>query len=178
MLWHDNESGKNTWTDVNQCDSVSISAGQNAMEINVIAQKGAKTTSSIKDQLTQRQFKIHYKLVLLPEADWFLSEIVSVQPSDNLPLAIKGIFFRLYPAFQVIPLPADMVPNLWNDNQKCAWRSRMTSDSSVLLPAKTLILRFTIGPAAVRRSIPMHSGESRQAFPPGNPTSRRHHSTS
>lgn len=124
MLWHDNESGKNTWTDVNQCDSVSISAGQNAMEINVIARKGAKTTSSIEDQLTQRQFKIHYKLVLLPEADWFLSEIVSVQPSDNLPLAIKGIFFRLYPAFQVIPPPADKVPNLWNDNQKCAWRSK------------------------------------------------------
>jgi len=124
MLWHDNESGKNTWTDVNQCDSVTISAGQNAMEINVIARKGGKTTSAIEDQLTQRQFKIHYKFVLLPEADWFLSEIISVQPIDDLALDIKGFFFRLYPAFQVLPPPTHKAPNLWNDNQKCAWRSK------------------------------------------------------
>ncbi len=70
-------------------------------------------------------FEVKYRLTIVPNADWFCSEILETKNTSGKTMELRGLFFRLFPSFESEPLALQSaVPNLWGAPLIQAWMAK------------------------------------------------------
>lgn len=119
MLHYLHDGTRQVWADTTAIDDVAISANADMLLISVKARKEGPAKELAEDQ---RPFTMDYRIILLPDCDWFLSEITAAGNADSArALELRGMHFRLFPAFSALELPGHSVPNLWNRELYSGW---------------------------------------------------------
>ena len=113
MLYYTAANGAPRWDNINKLKDVKISHDAQRLVIDVKGQY---------DQIVADRpvsYEMNYRLVMLPEKDWLLAELVSVKNlSKDSPLPLKGVFLCVFPFFDGIQdcsaeIALRPVPNLW-----------------------------------------------------------------
>lgn len=123
MLHFVNKEGNLTWVNVNRIDNVDIASNDQQLVIEIAASHEANDPEA-----TDNNFQMKARLVLAPEQDWFLAQIIQAKNTQQKDLPIKGLFFRFYPFFDGNPtcntdIPKRPVPNLWSPVKTTGWLS-------------------------------------------------------
>lgn len=119
MLHYLHDASRQVWADTTAIEDVTISTNADMMLITVKTRKEGPAKELAEDS---RPFTMDYRIILLPDCDWFLSEIIAAGNTDNArPLDLRGMHFRLFPAFNALELPSQAVPNLWSRERFSGW---------------------------------------------------------
>ncbi|NMA45075.1 MAG: hypothetical protein GX945_00785 [Lentisphaerae bacterium] len=121
MLNYLNSQGAKRWTDVGVINDVKLVANDRAAYLEITAEKVPNQQERLADAQSQEHFSINYLLVLPTNADYVIAQILKVNNLAAAPLTLQGLFFRLYPDFEVKSKDADAVPQLWSPARSAAW---------------------------------------------------------
>lgn len=121
MLNYLNSQGAKRWTDVGVINDVKLVANDRAAYLEITAVKVPNQQERLADAQSQEHFSINYLLVLPTNADYVIAQILKVNNLAAAPLTLQGLFFRLYPDFEVKSKDADAVPQLWSPARSAAW---------------------------------------------------------
>lgn len=113
---------RNDWIDVEKLSDVRIQVGAEGLVVDLIGKYDAPANS------LRRSFEIAYRLVLPPETDWFVAQMVSCRNIDKEPMELRDIYFRLYSQIggrsDDVPASLKTVPRLWGDVNGDAWLNK------------------------------------------------------
>ena len=113
---------QNDWIDVEKLSDVRMQVGPKGLVVDLTGRYDAPPQS------LRRSFEIAYRLVLPPETDWFVAQMVSCRNTDTKPMQLRDIYFRLYSQIgghsDDAPASLDVAPRLWGDVNGDAWLSK------------------------------------------------------
>ena len=113
MLYYTSANGGSRWDSLNKLMNTTISYDNQRLVIDVTG----RYNQTVADQLVTYEMK--YRLIILPNIDWFLADFVSVKNlSDTNPLPMKGVFLCFHPFFDGVrdcssEIALRPVPTLW-----------------------------------------------------------------
>jgi len=111
---------RNQWTEARQLVDVNQAAGPLGMTLDLVGQRDVRPGDG------PGTFEIAHRLILLPESDWFIAELLSCRNTGDSPLNVRSLFFRAHGAIGGhatgdAPLEQDGVPRLWGRAPGDAW---------------------------------------------------------
>ena len=114
LLHFDLADGTRFWQDIDTITAVGVAANQEQLVIDFTGTFTPKPEDA--DRLPK--FAIDFRLVMLPNSDWMLAQLVSVRNLSDRPLPIRGLFIRFFPDFDgqrgcATEIPLQAVPRLW-----------------------------------------------------------------
>ncbi|MDQ0291093.1 hypothetical protein [Oligosphaera ethanolica] len=121
MLNYLNDQGTKRWTDVGSVSVLKLVANDRAAYLEVTAEKVPDQQEQLADAQSHEHFTMTYLLVLPTNADYAIAQILSVKNLGATPLPLSGLFFRLYPDFEVQTKHDNAVPSLWSLARSAAW---------------------------------------------------------
>lgn len=102
--------GRESWQDIQKITNATIVANQEKMVIEL--------TGEAQYKASDMAFEISFRIVALPNQDWFFAQVNSVKNIGATPSALKAVFIRYFPFFDGARESTDdltyaSVPNLW-----------------------------------------------------------------
>lgn len=92
MLMHTPADGKARWEQASKFVSAQLAADHDRLIITL-------TTRNVPATPQDPAFSIDWRIVLLPQSDWFLWELTAVHNLGTVPLNINRLYLRGYPLF-------------------------------------------------------------------------------
>jgi hypothetical protein len=123
MLNYLNEQGAHRWTDVGNISDIMLSANDRGAYLEISAVKAPAQPERLADAVSDEHFAMNYLLMLPTDADYVIAQIRSVKNLGDKPLALKALFFRLYPDFDISSKHEGAVPSLWSPARTATWVS-------------------------------------------------------
>jgi len=111
---------RNHWTEDMRRIDVSQAAGPLCLTLDLTGQRDVRPGDGAGE------FQIAHRLILLPESDWFIAELLWCRNTGDSPLNIRSLFFRAHGAIGGQPagdvaIGQDGVPRLWGRAPGDAW---------------------------------------------------------
>jgi hypothetical protein len=108
------------WTNVERLISVQATVGPTAMTLDLVGRYDPPPQSR------RQPFELACRLVLPPERDWFVAQLLWCRNAGSQPMDLRAVFFRLYSqiagsAADDVPASLDAAPRLWGSVAGDAW---------------------------------------------------------
>ena len=128
MLYYLNEKGEKRWTNATVLDRADVVLNGDILMLTAKVHKGVEAVDQKFDAISNKPFEFTYRIILQPNTDWFISEVVELKNIDEKEdLKILGVFLRLYPDYKAMDLAPTpyKVPNLWKvDDNVSVWKEK------------------------------------------------------